>query len=269
MAFQTTANEPAANPPVTVTFSGLMVLKPGPNNTCDIGVHRFDREHLFQVILIESKPNRPPTLTPLFLGPLLAPFSIGLNSNPEVGDFMAFAPTPGPFVRTAPSHEKDFRWAINFREHHADAQVNGGAEPGISLKTGVLYTPNLTRLGLAPRLTRDGDDIALNQIAEDLAVSIVPPADTKVVLRWEDLGVEKIVTLPLDPDPNTTYTVAFSNNPPNLTVTPNQHDELALYYRILKDGNSNPINPDLQFRLAIADDARSDEVPCMSTTLNP
>jgi hypothetical protein len=269
MAFEITANEPAQNPPVTVTFSGLMVLKPGPNNTCDVGVHRFDREHLFQVILIESKPNRPPALTPLFLGPLMAPFSVGLSSEPEVGDFMAFAPTPDPFVRSAESHEKDFRWAINFREHHQDAQINGGAEPGISLKTGVLYTPNLTRPGLAPRLTRQGGDIQLHQIAEDLAVSIVPPVDTNVVLQWEDLGVKKIVTLPLDGDPNTTYTVAFSNNPPNLTVTPNEHDELALYYRILKDGNSNPIDDALQFRLAIAANARSDEVPCMSTTLNP
>jgi hypothetical protein len=268
MAFQTTANEPAQNPPVTVTFSGLMVLKPGPNNTCDIAVHRFNRDHLFQVILITNKPNRPPTLTPLLTGPLTGSFSIGLTPDPGAGDFTAFAPTPDPFVRNGGGNdEKDFRWAINFREHHQNAQVNGGAEPLINLKTGVLYTPNLTNPDLGLQLRRDALSIPLHQISEDLAVSIVPPEGTRVALEWEDLGVKQTVTLPLDEEANTTYTIALSNNPPNLTLEP--HDELALYYRILKEDNGTSIPDALQFRLAIAAGARSDEVPCMPTTLNP
>ena len=266
MAFELTANEPAPNSPVTLTFSGLMVLKPGDNNTCDIGVHRFTRDHLFQVIVIENNPNRPPTLTTLFTGPLTGPFSIFLSSNPDGGDFKAFAPSPSKFGRSEEENEKDFRWAINFREHHADAQVNGGAEPVINLKTGVLYTPTRTRPGLAPRLTRDGENRELNRIAEELAVAIARSEGTRLVLQWQDLGVENSFTLPLDGDPNTTFTVVFTNNPPNLILEP--HDELALYYRILKVDNSS-IADNLQFRLAIADGARSDEVPCMPTTLNP
>ena len=267
MAFQTTTSEPAANAPVTLTFSGLMVLKPGANNTCDIGVHRFSRDHQFQVLLIEHRQNRPPSLTPLFTGHLSAPFSIGLNSETAENDFVAFAPTD-EFGRSDSDNEKDFRWAINFREHHDNAQVNGGAEPGINLKTGVLYTPTLTLPELNPRLTRDGSSIPLHQIAEELAVAINPPGDTKVVLRWEDLGVEKTMELPLDDDPNTTYTVAFTNNPPHLIVEP--HDELALYYRILKEDGSSIAQP-LQFTLAVAalSSTRSDEVPCMPTLLNP
>ena len=261
MAFDLTDNEPAPNSPVTLTFSGLMVLKPGANNTCDIGVHRFNRDHLFQVILIENKPNQPPTLTTLLTGPLTGPFSIFLDSNPDAGDFKAFA--PGTFARNG-EDERDFRWAINFREHHEDAQVNGGVEPVINLKTGVLYTPSLTRPGLAPRLTRTGASVELNRIAEELAVAIARSEGRRVVLQWQDLGVEKTVPLPLDSD--TTYTVAFTNNPPNLVLEP--HDELALYYRILKVDNSS-IADELQFRLAVARGARSDEVPCMPTTLNP
>lgn len=268
MAFQTTTNEPVLNPPVTVTFSGLMVLKPGANNTCDIGVHRFNRDHLFQVILIVQKPDRPPTLTPLLTGPLTAPFSIGLSSNPAVGDFMVFAPTPDPFVRGIPNHEKDVRWAINFRDHHPNVQTNGGVEPLINLKTGVLYSSNLTSPTLAPRLTLpDLSSIPLHRIAEDLAVSIVPPAGTQVVLRWEDVGVETMLELPpLDGDPTTTYTVAFTNNPPNFSGEP--HDELGLYYRVLKNGNVS-FTQAMQFTLAIARGVRSDEVPCMPVLLNP
>lgn len=278
MDFQKTVNPPAVKPPVTLTFSGLMVLEPGPNNTCEVGVHRFNRDHLFQVMLIVNQPDEAPVLIPLLAGPLTAPFTVRLDPdpNPDGGDFIAFAPTPGAFVRNhAANHVKDFRWSINLIPLHPNVRTNRGAEPRIMLKTGVLYTPNLSHVSLAPRLVREGSpDIPLNQIAADLGVSIVPPDGTSVFLEWEDLGDVQRQRLPrvrnedgeeaADP-PGTTYTVSFINYPPNLSDP--SHDELAHYYRIMEE-NGTRILHNAQFSLAFASGARLDIAPCMPVTLH-
>src|SRR5829696_7549739 len=114
MPFETTQNLPA-NPLVTVKFSGLMVLQPGDNKTCNVGVHRFNRTHLFQVILVISKPNQAPTLITLFTGPLQDNFLIRLDPDPgAAGDFKVFEKEP--FTHTAQgSDPNDARWAINLQ----------------------------------------------------------------------------------------------------------------------------------------------------------
>ncbi len=100
MPFTTTNIPPSTNPLVTIAFSGLIVLRPGANNTCEIGVHKFSRDHQFQVLLVVEKlvqqPNPapppltvpvplPPVLVPLIVGPLFAPFTISLDPDPTPG----------------------------------------------------------------------------------------------------------------------------------------------------------------------------------------
>ena len=269
MPFNSVNVPPSTTPPVTILLSGLMVIQPGPNNTtCEIGVHKFSRSHVFQVILVVNKPNRPPALVPLFTGPILAPFEIGLRSNPQPNpDFVVFA--RDPFDRTLPnSHELDYRWAINMRLKHGNARVNDGVKPVVTLKTGTMYTPNLTDPNLAPRLTRGGTpDDQLRQIASHLAVSITPPAQTKVVLKGLDLGDPLEVELPRNGDPpNTQYTLCLINEPPSILAEP--HDEFPLYYQIFEDGGA-AIPGNLRFSLQFAPHIRTDEIPCMPVTLNP
>src|SRR5687767_8760070 len=127
MAFTITNTEPSTTPKVTVVLSGLLVLQPGTtNDTCEIGVHKFDRGHLFQAKLLIKKTNRPPILLSLLNGPLLSPFEI--RFIPDAGsepapDFKAFA-RPG-FDRTpANSHPLDHQWSINLRSKHSNVRLN-------------------------------------------------------------------------------------------------------------------------------------------------
>jgi hypothetical protein len=269
MPFTNVAVAPSTTPPVTILLSGLMVIQPGPNNnTCEIGVHKFSRTHSFQVILVVNKPNRPPALVPIFTGPLLAPFEIRLATNPEpIPDFVVFA--RDPFDRTLPNSDPlDHRWAINMRLKHATARINDGAKPVITLKTGTMYTPNLTDPSLAPKLTRTGSPVdLLRQIASHLAVSITPPAGTKVLLKGLDLGDPLTLAVPRDKDPvGTQYTLCLINEPTSILADP--HDEFPLYYQILEDTGA-PIPSSVRFNFEFASGATSDEVPCMPITLIP
>jgi hypothetical protein len=268
MAFNTTATPPTINSLVTIKFSGLMVLRPkeGANDICEICVHRHSREHSNQVILIVNKPNLPPTLVPLLGGALTADFEIRLNPD-SAADFKIFQ--RDPFDRTLPnSHVNDIRWAINLRGPNPDARPNNGAKPVATLKMGVLYTSNLTNPPLDPVLTcPTGGPVSLKQFAGDLAAAIDPAGKT-VLLKWKDMGDDKDVTLPRDFDPpNTSYTLYFINEPPNLASAP--HDELPLYYKVLEKSNGAPIPPGEQCKLKFADETRSDEFPCMPILLNP
>src|SRR5690242_7804787 len=235
MPFTPTNIAPSTTPMVTVAFSGLIVLRPDANNnqTCEIGVHKFSRDHHFQVLLIVERfaqPNPtpppptipvplPPIVVPLLVGPLFAPFTISRDPDPTpgAGDFTVFA--RDPFNRVLPgSHPLDHRWAINFKDLHLNAQANDGVQPIGTLKTGVLYTPHLCDPDLEPTLVRQGQpDFPLNQIASSLAVSIDvpvnPPAQTHVNFQWQDLGDPVNLVLPRDgDDPSTTrYTIHFIN----------------------------------------------------------
>lgn len=288
MPFTTTNVPPPTNPLVTIAFSGLIVLRPGANNTCEIGVHKFSRDHQFQVLLVVEKlaqPNPtpppptvpvplPPVVVPLLVGPLFAPFTISLDPDPTPGggDFTVFA--RDPFNRVVPpSHLLDYRWAINFRDLHLNAQANDGVQPVGTLKTGVLYTPHLTDPDLEPGLIRQGQpDFPLNQIASNLAASIdVPinqPAQTKVILEWRDLGNLVSLVLPRDgEDPSTTkYTIYFINEPP--IINAEEHDEFSRYYRVLESGGA-PIPADQRFQLHYAGGTRTDEIPCAPVLINP
>ncbi len=266
MPFNIAPAPPDTAPPITVLLSGLMVVQPGQNNTCEIGIHKFSNEHLFQIILTVNKPNRPAVLVPLFIGPLLSPFEIGLATNPEPApDFNAYS--RDPFDRTLPtSDEFDYRWAISFGTKHPTARPNDGVKPVVTMKTGTLYTPNLSKPALTPRLTRTGSlDDDLKQFASHLAVSITPPPGVKLLLKGLDLGDPLEFLLPRDGDPaGTKYTLALINEPPNLLAP--AHDEFGLYYKVFEDGSGSAISDSVRFKLEFAGGTRSDEVPCMPVT---
>lgn len=279
MPFQTTNIEPRMNPLVTVTFAGLMVLRPGPNNTCEVGIHRFNTSHEIRVTLIIRKPDRQPTLVSLLQGPLEDEFTISHVPDPDLsmGRFAVFAPTPDFKRDDTTDHELDYRWAVNVADHHPGVDLNSGAQPLVRLRTGTLYTPHRTIEDLHPVLERGRtaldpptDVIQLNRIASSLAAAITTPDDGTVVqLAWRDFGGRDTLTLPRPKDPeDTTYTVAFTNEPPKLKGE--AHNEMTLYYRILESGTGFAVGSAQQFTLEYpASGARTDEVPCLAVTKNP
>lgn len=268
MPFETTPNLPG-NPLVTVKFSGLMVLHPGADNTCNVGVHKVEPTHLFQAILVVSKRGQvAPTLITLLTGPLLAPFLIRLDPDPGAGDFKVFE--KGPFNPTAPgSDDKDSRWAINLQSPDGDIKVNEGAMPFVTLKTGVLFTPSLSKKVLKPKFKRPPakDAMELEHFAAELAVAIDRPPGKNVKLEWTDPARQMNKTLPLD-DEDTHYTIYFINEPPNLGAA--EHDELKLYYKILqRNGAPVPETEQCTLDVEIPPQFRLDQIPCNPVTLNP
>jgi hypothetical protein len=275
MPFTTTSSLPSTSSPVTIVCAGLLLLAPDGANMCNIFVHRRTRDHLFQVMLIITKPNRPPITLRLLTGPLDKDFEIGLRDNASP-DFKAFALGNGDIVRspqTAQDDALDYRWVLNLKslEDHADAQADDGAKPIVRLKTGVLYTPNLTKEEIHPRFVRALSppiDRPLFRFAAELAVAIQATKEHPLRLSWSDLGDPQNLDVPRINDPdNTTYTVAIVNDPP--ISDPADHDEIARYYRVLTDRNGNPIPFEKRFQLLYGSAEKTDEIPCQPVTLEP
>ena len=168
LPFVPTASPLTLRPLVTVTFSGQMLLQPGTDDTqdvrtCEIGINRFAREHLLNVLLIVHRPNVPPAVFHLARGPLTDNFMIRVVSNvdhlPLPGDFRVFAPTPEPFERSGSVGNSDFdyRWGVNLKSPnvHPNATRNGNAEPIVKLTSGTLYSPHLTHEELHPNFLGD------------------------------------------------------------------------------------------------------------------
>ncbi len=271
MPFTPTTTVPNINATVTIRFSGLMLLKPGAGNTCEVGIHHFSPFHNFQAMLIVHKPNLPLTFIRLTTGPLTGPMSFDLLPAPAPG-FCGFE--PGPFDRNSDlTDKKDHRWVLNMREQHPNVDFSDGARPVAILKSGILYTGNLTRPGLNLRLepaTEEGPPIVPlgKGVAADLAVAIDNITSEAngggLFVTWEEFGeVKKPLILPRESDllnhPGTTYTIALMNDPP--TINPHAHDELDLYYKVLRVGG-NKIPLEEQYRVK-DDQGQTDEVPCM------
>jgi hypothetical protein len=268
MSFITTTTAPATNAKVTVKFAGLMLLKPNENNGCDIGIHRLSETHALQVILVVSKPDRPPGLIRLVTGALTQPFAINVNQDPNPG-VKAFTRGPDPFdPNRAGNNELDFRWAINMRQLHEGADFNDGARPVATLNAGTLYTSNLTPTELTPELVNGTKRTPLPRFSADLAAAIDLPVGGTVELSWTvDGGERRSLNLPRRNDPaRTTYTVTLLNDPP--VVNALAHDELSQYYQVLEvAGQMIPLEK--QFRIAYNGDPNTDEIPCMPVVLNP
>ena len=266
MSFSTTTNAPATNAEVTVKFAGLMLLKPNASNGCDIGIHRLSDTHAFQVIVVVSKPDGPPSLIRLVAGSLTQPFAINVTPDPGTG-VEAFQTRAESFDRNG-RNELDFRWAINMQELHPGADFNIGARPVATLNAGTLYTSTLTRVELTPELVNGTTRTPLPRFSADLAAAIDLQPASRVELSWNvESGERRTLSLPRRNDPRgTTYTVMLLNDPP--VVNALSHDELAYYYQVLEVGGQ-PIPGANQYHISYTRDPTTDEIPCMPVVLNP
>ena len=277
MPFSTTNTEPKIDATVTVKFTGLMLLKPGEGNTCEVGVHRLSPVHTFEAMLVVHQPGLPLTFKRLTSGPLTAPMSIDVAPVPAAG-VQLFA--KDPFDRSnGKSHDFDYRWAINMRKLNPNADFTNDARPAVIINSGILYSSNLTPKGMNPELaaTPPAPSTAppepgaapkpLHRFAADLALAIDVPAGSVLTISWEEAGMPRLLDLPrtsID-RAGTTYTISLMNDPPTGTVVP--HDEMDLYYDVLEEGGA-PIPPAKRFRIKLPPGA-TDAIPCMPVVLHP
>lgn len=271
MPFTRTATAPNTNAKITVQVAGLMLVRQGANDTCEIGIHRFARDHTFQATLIVKKANRPPRLIRLQTGIPTSDFTMTLFNAPAPG-IQAFAPTAEPFQRDDMAEDHlDYRWAFNFRSlaNHAAVDFNQGAHPIATLNTGVLYTPTLSRKGQSIQQTCGATVTDLHRVAADLAFAIdLPgplnqPGSPTMEITWSDFGRPQVLVLPRpgeESEMDTTYTLSLLNDPP--FSDPPAHDELEHYYQVL-ERNGAPIPGLDHCRLEIGVAPNSDQIPCL------
>lgn len=264
MPFTPTNVEPSIDSKVTVTFSGLMLLKPGANNTLEVGIHKLNRDHAFQVFLIVKKTKNPPKLIRLFSGPLHSNLEMVVN-DPGAGIQTFVSPNKTFDAQSERNNPLDFRWAFNFAAlpGHERVDLNDGAKPMATLNSGVIYASNLSGKNRGLVLESVDNEIPVYQFAADLAVS-VDFKGTQMTFKWTG-GPQPDFVLPrISDEDDTTYTVALVNDPPSIKRP--AHDEFEEYYKILQIDNRAVPN-DLRYKFKGSPKELSDEIPCLAGIL--
>lgn len=277
MPFTPTTTPPKTDAKITVAVAGLMVLESAAGDTCEIGIHRFDKDHTFQASLIVQKPNRPPRLIRLQTGIPTSDFTINLYTSTAFVGVRAFVPTASFNRDDKVDNLLDCRWGFNVRSlpNHANVKRGPGASPLVKLNTGILYTPTLSRPGQSIKQVCGSTSTNLNRVAADLAFAIDMPGDLtlptspKVMINWTNFGKPQDLVLPRpgeEGETTTTYTLWLLNDP--AVIDPTAHDELKLYYDVLEKNGGQVPNIE-QCRLDIGAAPKSDQIPCLPVLLDP
>jgi hypothetical protein len=259
-------------PTVKVVFSGLLLIRAGANNSCDIGVHRWadTPPHTLRIALTIMKPGEDPIEFLYFSGLLdKNPFSITVT--PPSGDgISAYLPSPTPFKRDEPANQKeDLRWALNVNWLHPNdvEVVPDGITPGITLNEGVLYSYFRTAKDDPKLELRGPKNYDLPSIGSKVGAAIPLTGSGQVILKWSEHGIPQNRALPRQGDPlGTRYIISISNEPTSSGAA--GHDELEQYYKVLqKKSTGTQFPPNEKHTLKVIPKQtpllKTDEIPCM------
>lgn len=282
------------NPDVRIFFSGLMILEPRADNTCEVFVHSSAPRHYLTIEVRRKRAGRPDELMMRHIGPLAY---IGSDSpvDAPIHGMDIRKVTDGPkgirsFIPTTPPADGDpqsLGLAIDFQTagfHNGnpqsiDPRTNEpfhlldidplGSRPSILLDDGTFYTAALTRSDLTIRLQHpDGSDRVLAPFASLIGADISLEEDSSLVILWRQFG--KLERLELERTEGTSYEIYIVNDPlfesnsiDDLEKDP-KHDEFREYYKILHRVPTNQ-----QFRLSVdvppvTVSRGSTRTPCMS-----
>ena len=303
MAFTRTDSLPE-KPDVSVFFSGLLVLEPQDDNTCEVFVHASAPRHYLTIEVRRKEEGRPDELMMRHVGPLAFVEDEAEGQTPLHGmiiskstdgakSIRSFAPT----TALADGAPEGLDLAINFESQafHAGNPESGvdpvtkatfrlldvdplGGRPSILVDDGTFYTAAKTRPELRIILKQpDGTDRVLAPFASLIGAAIsMSNQDDSVIVQWRQYG--RLETLELKRDPGISYEIYVVNDPlyerdavTDLTVDP-KHDEFREYYKIL-----NRVPTDKQFRLAVESPPPSTQpvprgstrTPCMAIIKSP
>ena len=288
------------NPDVRIFFSGLLMLKPSENDSCEVFVHSSAPRHYLTIEVRRKQTGRPDEVMMRHVGPLSFMENPNSNTDPihgmEIrkvseselggGGVKSFDPTE-PQPEGAPDRLSlaiDLAGA-KFHNGNPPLRRDGterfldvdplGARPSILLTDGTLYTAAKTRpeLTLTLKDTNGKTVRDLDPFASLIGAGISLDGESIVTVAWSQQG--KRETLSLVKKPGTYYEIYIINDPlfENDSIpTPDnpKHDEFKEYYKVLQ------VPSDRQFRLdvklpdpaaAAPADRGSTRTPCMSVIL--
>lgn len=286
-----------SNPDVRIFFSGLMILEPQADNTCEVFVHSSAPRHYLTIEVRRKQCGRPDELMMRHVGPL-AFLGHDDDAEPPIHGMRIIKVTDEEkgirgFFPTAPPADgapESLELAINFERagfHNGNPEMGIdpvtnqpfrlldvdplGGRPSILLDDCTFYTAAKTRSGFEIVLKHpDGSERVLPPFASLIGADITLEEDSSVVMLWRQFG--KVERLELKRAPDTSYEIYIVNDPlfendsiGNLQRDP-KHDEFREYYKILPR-----VPTDQQFRLEVRipdDDSLltrgSTRTPCMS-----
>ena len=272
----TPSNTLDPNPSVKIIFTGLLILRPGPTDTCQVFIHNSCNEHSFLVETRRKRPNKPDVVMMRIPGPV--PFTAADPTR-----------THGLLIRTAglPANVKGVK-AYNGNVSSTEGtkladsfdlarildvspgNVDGvGGLPSIFIDHGILYTAETVAMNATLKKIDGSKIITLATVPTIIAANIyLNPADPaqKVNLTWRQNGQD--VSLDLKGSANHTYEIYINNEPlfEDDSASAPVHDEFQEYFKILPE-----VRREEQFNLIFPPgpipDRGSSRTPCMSVVL--
>lgn len=261
------------NPDVIIFLHGQLILEPGEDGECTVGINRCSPSHKFSLEVRErmQDPYIPDNILMRCLGKLEADVDIDLDP-----------PTNGGVTKFVPGARSEnvnhLGWLIDLAGedfHNCEVVINGtDTEPNVVIREGVLYTAAKTDESKL-RLTRKAggkNDLPLGSVAAIVGVNIYL-GGKKLKVTFTSDGEEEELTLPPEVAPPNVkhYEIRIANDPtfvdPESDVS--EHDEFREYYKAVEkliiDGNDVEDFP--KFKLKTERITRpglgSPTVPCM------
>lgn len=262
------------NPDVKIFFTGLLVLEPLANKTCEVFVNSSAPAHCLSIEVRRKESGRPDVILMRHLGPLS--FAEAPSGRPpRHGLFIRV--TPGPkgvkaYSGNPSAGNHKLSLALNMARIHDVATgpvAPFGGRPSILFDEAIFYTADVVPDRAATLKKKKSGSVPkeLPEFARIIGANIyLDTADRVVTLSWRQDGRE--VLLDLKKHASRTYEIYINNEPlyeDESALSPFKHDEFEQYYKILPR-----IQTEEQFILDFPrpPDRGSTRTPCMSVLLD-
>ena len=267
MSFQPTTTLPP-NPLVRVFFSGLMVIKPLPDGTCEISVNRIagPPNHDLTIEVRQKQPGHRDIILARILGPLVP------VPNTQSGVTIKTAQGGGitAFVGAKTSdNEESLIKAVDLDHFHpGKTQTNEFGRPSILMNEAIFYAADITPGDLIIDLFRGLTFVeTLKEFADLIGANIYSTTE----VQWMQEGELKRLLLQAGPSGSgLNFEIYVINDPlfePPPTPPQQPHDELQEYYKILPQ-----VPPGDRLKMVFRSIPRSgrgsSRTPCMSVIDN-
>lgn len=266
------------NPSVRIFFTGLNILAPTADKTCQAFVHNSSQGHRLMIETRRKRPGKPDVIMMRHFGPLAF---TAADPDHTHGFLISTAGLPAgqkgvkAYDGTETSTEgtklfDSFVLSKIFDIPPGDVDEFGGL-PSIFIDHGVFYTAR--KVTVRARLLKQGGAKTkeLTEVPTIIGANIYlnpqVPAQ-KVRLFWRQDAEE--VHLDLKPSPDFTYEIYIVNEPLFIPDTPAapRHGEFAEYIKILPEVLTRP---DEHYELEFVEEPPergSNRTPCMSVLLS-
>lgn len=267
-------NQLRPDPDVKIFFTGLLVLQPLADKTCEVFVDRSAPDHHLSIEVRRKEAGKPDRILMRHLGPLSFT-EVDPAQPPKHGLFIRVSPTPkGVTAFSGPPTNGNQKLTLAmdmFKIHEVQTgPVDSlGGRPSIVFDEAIFYTADTVPDNSATLKKKKAGSVTKPQpeFARIIAANIYLDAANRVAtLSWNQDGRD--VLLDLKKINGISYEIYIDNEPcyeDDSAGAPIRHDEFAEYYKIFPE-----IPTDEQFILDFPNppDRGSTRTPCMSVLLN-